>query len=237
MIFVFLELLVFLKFSMNKKLIISLALLLPAAAANAQFHFGGQVSINFDNERTSYNSGVVNNKENAYIVSLKPKLYWNINDKMQVGGRIGFAFGRLTSGTIYDSEVKDPESIVNRAVGWSICPFYGYKFLSWKRISVWGEANVFFGRYYNTDQKKATLKEWGTRSEYGFQLLPVVSIDLTEKLALQVHLGIISLGWYGTSSNYADRVVTTSSWDVHKGGLAGIAQGLADYGIGVVKKF
>ena len=78
MIFVFLELLVFLKFS-----------------------------INFDNERTSYNPGVVNNKENAYIVSL---------------------------------------------------------------------------------------------------------------------LGIISLGWYGTSSNYADRVVTTSSWDVHKGGLAGIAR-------------
>lgn len=30
---------------------------------------------------------------------------------MQVGGRIGFAFGRLTSGTIYDSEVKDPVSI------------------------------------------------------------------------------------------------------------------------------
>lgn len=78
MIFVFLELLVFLKFS-----------------------------INFDNERTSYNSGVVNNKENAYIVNL---------------------------------------------------------------------------------------------------------------------LGIISLGWYGTSSNYADRVVTASSWDVHKGGLAGIAR-------------
>ena len=101
-----------LKFSMNKKLIISLALLLSAAAANTQFHFGGQVSINFENERTSYNSGVVNNKENAYIVSLKPKLYWNINDKMQVGGRIGFAFGRLTSGTIYDSEVKDPVSIV-----------------------------------------------------------------------------------------------------------------------------
>lgn len=219
-----------------KKIIITLLFSLVALSASAQFHFGGQFSINFSNERTSYSSGTIRDKENAYLVNLQPKIYWNINEKMQIGGRVGFAFGRLTTGTIYNTE-KEAESIANRAIGWSLSPFYGYRLLNWNKVSVWAEANLFFGQYYNTDKKKATASEWGTLSEYGFQILPVVNIGLTDKLDLQLHLGFISLGWYGTRADYADRIITTSDWDLHKGGFTGVAQGLLDYGIGLVKKF
>ena len=220
-----------------KKIIITLLLSLVALSANAQFHLGGQFSINFDNEHTDYSSGTTDNKEHAYLVNLKPKVYWNIGEKMQVGGRIGFAFGRLTNGVIYESEKKDQTINVNRAVGWSVSPFFGYKLLNWKVVSVWAEANAFIGQYYNVNKPKTGSQEWGTQTEYGFQILPVVNIDLNEKLALQLHLGFISLGWYGTRADYPEKVVTTSTWDLHKGGFAGIAQGLADYGIGLVKKF
>lgn len=220
-----------------KKIIITLLLSLVALSASAQFHFGGQFSINFANEHTDYSSGTTDNKEHAYLVNLKPKVYWNIGEKMQVGGRIGFAFGRLTNGVIYESEKKDQTINVNRAVGWSVSPFFGYKLLDWKAVSVWAEANAFIGQYYNVNKPKTGSQEWGTQTEYGFQILPVVNIDLNEKLALQLHLGFISLGWYGTRADYPEKVVTTSTWDLHKGGFAGIAQGLADYGIGLVKKF
>lgn len=220
-----------------KKLFIAILFAFVTFTASAQFHLGGQFSINFDNEHTEYATGSVDNKEHAYMVNLKPKVYWNINGKMQVGGRIGFAFGRLTNGLIYESEKKEQVSTVNRAIGWSVSPFFGYKLLNWKVVSVWAEANVFFGQYYNTDSPQPTSSEWSNETEYGFQILPVINIDITEKLALQLHLGFISLGWYGTRADYPNKIVTTSTWDLHKGGFFGIAQGLADYGIGVVRKF
>lgn len=220
-----------------RKIFLTLLLAFITLSANAQFHFGGSFSINFANEHTDWTSGATGYKEHAYMVNLKPKVYWNLGEKMQVGGRIGFAFGRLNNGVIYESEKKDQTIDVNRAIGWSLSPFFGYKLLNWRILSVWAEANAFIGQYYNVSKPQTGSNEWGSQIEYGFQILPVVNIDLTEKLALQLHLGFISLGWYGTRADYPDKVVTTSSWDLHKGGFAGLAQGLADYGIGLVKKF
>lgn len=57
------------------------------------------------------------------MVNLKPKIYWYLNEKMQLGGRIGLAFGRLTSGTIYDTEKTEQQVSINRALGWSVTPF------------------------------------------------------------------------------------------------------------------
>lgn len=220
-----------------KKILFTLVSIFLAVSANAQLNIGGSFSINFDNEHTNYSSGTSTNKENAFLINLKPKVYWNLSDKMQVGGRIGFAYGRLNTGTIYDSEKQMSSDLVNKALGWSLSPFFGYRLLSWKRISVWAEANGFFGQCYNVEKSKSVTSEWGRRSEYGFQILPYVNIELTEKLFLQLHVGFLSLGWYGTRSVYSNKVVTTSTWDLHKGGFAGLAQGLADYGIGLVKKF
>lgn len=219
-----------------KKYIVVFLCLLTSFQAKAQFHFGGQFNVNFSNERTANKSGSVDTKELAYMVNLRPKVYWNIGEKMQAGGRVGFAFGRLTNGVIYDKEKQEQAQFVNRAIGWSVSPFFAYRVLTWKVVSVWAEANAFVGQYYNVN-KQITAKEWTNQLEYGFQILPVLNVDLTEKLSLQLHLGFISLGWYGTRAAYPDKVVTTSSWDLHKGGFSGILQGLTDYGIGLVKKF
>lgn len=208
-----------------------------AFQANAQVHLGGQFSINFAKEHTDFSSGAVDDKERAYMVNLKPKLYWNLNEDMQVGGRIGFAFGRLTNGVVFEDKQIDQQNFVNRAIGWSVSPFYSYRVFNWKIVSVWAEANAFVGQYYNVKKQEKDPGEWKNQMEYGFQILPVVSFDLTPEWALQLHLGFLSLGWYGTRANYDDKVVTTSTWDLHKGGFAGILQGLADYGIGLVKTF
>ena len=220
-----------------KKIFFTLLLAFAAFSANAQFHFGGQFSINFSNEHTAYSSGLTSNKENAYMINLKPKFYWNLNDKMQIGGSFGFGFGRLTTGLVYESSKPEEQVVINRAIGWSLAPFFGYRLLNWKIVSIWGEANAFFGQNYNVGKQKSILSEWDKSSEYGFQILPVINFDITEKLAVQLHLGIISLGWYGSKSIYPNKVVTSSTWDLHKGGFVGFAQGLMDYGIGIVRNF
>ena len=52
-------------------------------AANAQFHLGGEFSINYSNEHTSYFSGTSKDREDAFLISLKPKIYWNVGENMQ----------------------------------------------------------------------------------------------------------------------------------------------------------
>lgn len=220
-----------------KKILIFCLFAMFAFQANAQVHLGGQFSINFSKEHTDYSSGAVEDKEHAYMVNLRPKLYWNLGDNMQIGGRVGFAFGRLTNGVVFDDEEKVQLNFMNRAIGWSVSPFYGYRLFDWKIVSVWAEANAFAGQYFNMDKLHKGADEWSTQWEYGFQILPVINIDLTPEWALQLHLGFLSLGWYGTSATYPERTVSTSTWDFHKGGFAGILQGLADYGIGLVKTF
>ena len=69
-----------------KKIVFCCLIALVSLSANAQFHFGGQFAISFDNEHTDYSSGSVDNKENAYLIKLMPKVYWNLNEKMQIGG-------------------------------------------------------------------------------------------------------------------------------------------------------
>lgn len=54
---------------------------------------------------------------------------------------------------------------------------------------------------------------------------------------LDLHLGVISLGWAGTYSKYEYGTVSTSALDVRKGGVDGLIQGFRDYGIGITKKF
>lgn len=221
-----------------KRIIITMLFALAALQAGAQFHYGGDFNIRFAKEHTDYaEKGKSNDKELAYMVNLKPKIYWNIGEKMQVGSRIGFAFGRLTSGTIFDDKKEEQPNFVNRAIGWSVAPFFGYRVLRWKFLSAWAEGNIFVGQYYNLKKPEKESSEWLNQLEYGFQILPVVNIDLTEKLALQLHLGFLSLGWYGTRSKYNDKVVTTTDWDLHKGGFSGLVQGFSDYGIGLVRKF
>ena len=226
---------------MNRILLTFFAIVvLSAGMANAQrkVNVGGNFNINFDDYTIKTLDGKTLSGEGTFQIVLKPKIFWYLNEKMQIGGRMGFGFGRLTTGLVYDEDDgKEKEAAVGRAIGWSIAPFFGYKLLTWKIFNVWLEANVFAGQNYNIAKSGIPPTEWKNQTQYGFQILPVLSIDLNETLALDFHLGILSLGWLGTVSNYSDHSVITSSWDMRKGGFDGLAQGFYDYGIGISKRF
>lgn len=239
-----------------KRFIVSFFLIIVSTASFAQLRVGGNFLLNFSNERTNYSSGQMNVRDLEYEITLNPKLYWNLNEKMNVGGRIGFSFGRVTTGYIqsedsygildylyelisetYDAPDMNLQKISNTAVSWSVNPFFAYRVFTWKILSVWGEANIFFGQAFNTGTKKASIFEWDKQLQYGIQVLPVVNIDVSEKFAIQFHLGFPSLMWFGETSHYADRYETVSTWTLRKGGLAGLIQGFSNYGLGLVRKF
>lgn len=54
---------------------------------------------------------------------------------MQAGGRVGFAFGRLANGLVFDDKQQDQQNFVSSAIGWSVSPFFEYRLLDWKSVS------------------------------------------------------------------------------------------------------
>lgn len=228
-----------------KRTILILVFACISAVAFSQMRIGGNFNVNIDNEHTAFNYGTNEGKENSFVISLNPKIYWNISDKMRFGGRVGFAYGRVAAGTaikLYaDPNTQElstqEETMIDRAIGWSFSPFFGYKLLSWKIVGIWIEGNLVAGQLFNVGAKLYPDQEWNRSTQYGVQILPVIDIDITEKLALQLHLGILSLGYWGETAVYDNKTVTRNVWDMRKGGFDGLIQGFRDYGIGIVKKF
>lgn len=214
-------------------------------SAGAQMHIGGSFNINIDNEFTNDHSGESYSTSKYFEIRLAPKIYWNITAKFRVGTRIGFSVGHyngsfFTENSEILSDVSNDEPIdysIDRAIGWAITPFCGYHVLDLGRLHAWIDANLYFGQDYNTSEITHPELEWKNKMGYGFQILPAIDIDISDKTILQLHIGLISLGWYGSTYKYENKTVTNSSLDMHKGGVDGVLQGLIDYGIGLVRTF
>ncbi|MDO5322037.1 MAG: hypothetical protein Q4F39_06600 [Bacteroidia bacterium] len=230
---------------MKKLVLISIFAAMSLSAA-AQMHIGGNFTISIDNEYTRRNTGEFSSKENQFEIQLAPKIYWNLSEKWTAGARIGLAYGQYLGSLASEGSTalsgsldkKPVDSSVNRAIGWSLTPFCGFRILQLgNRVTVWLEGNININQQYNVRNINQPETQWQNVLGYGVQILPVVDIDITEKLALQLHIGILSVGWYGTTYQYQNKTVSTSTWDIRKGGFDGLLQGLMDYGIGLVKTF
>ena len=209
----------------------------PAPKPKPKFSVGGNVNVNVDTYKIKMSDGSYSSADGTFTVSVNPKLVWRLNEKMQAGTRIGVMFGKLTvgkkiePGTAGDDSGKEIPS-VDRAGGWGVSPFYSYRILDWNKVTVWVEGNGSFYQLYNSNSSIQYMDEWKYQSIYGFQIVPVIDIMLNEHLSIDFHLGFLSLGWVGTTSHYDNRIETTSSWDIRKGGLDGFIAGLGLYGIG-----
>lgn len=243
---------------MKRLLFAAMALTLFSVNAGAQamkMKFGGNFNINVDKDIVDYKEkGITDVKSNTFQIVLKPKLYWYINEKMQFGSFIGIGYGNiitdLSSGGQGQTTIINPDgsttittvpAVCNgNSLGWTLTPYYGYKLFNLGRIDIWLEASAYFGMYYKVSGdaiKEDVVVDWDRDMTYGIQIMPVVDIALTDQLALQVHAGVLGLGWRGEKRFYADRNETISSFDLHKGGIMGLFQSIGDFGIGIVKRF
>ena len=242
-----------------KKYFIALSLVLFSVNVGAQamkMKFGGNFNINVDKDVIDYKiDGKQSDvKRNTFQIVLKPKLYWYINEKMQFGTFIGIGYGNIVSdlsnGGLGQTTVINPDGSTTittvpvtsngNSLGWSFTPYYGYKLFNLGKIDIWVEASAYFGMYYKVNggaTSSDAVVDWNQDMFYGVQVLPVVDIALTEKLALQVHAGVFALGWRGEKMFYDKYNETTSSIDFHKGGIMGLFQSIGDFGIGVVRRF
>lgn len=227
-----------------------------AAAQPMKMKFGGNFSINLDRDIIEYS---LTNKEsdikqNAFQISFLPKFYWYINEKMQFGTFVGLGFGNTATGLVNSgtgrTTIINPDGTITtttqnkvdigKSICWNLTPYFGYRLIHFEKLDIWAEASTYYGMYHKIngggiDIDMATA--WNTKIVYGIQVMPVIDFALTEKLAIQLHAGVIALGWYGEVYLYDNRSETKTSLDLHKGGLTGLLNSISDFGIGIVKRF
>ncbi len=217
-----------------------------------KMQFGGNFSIAYDKNKIDYADGKKSPdiKQDMFQVVVKPKVYWYINEKMQFGASVGIGWGNLSTGLLYDKadekQTINPDGtitrekpVIDKSIGWTFIPYYSYKLLQYKFVDIWLEGNLYVGEQYKINESHDFTSDysWNQDLYYGFQILPVVDIALTEKLALQIHAGVISFGWSGEKLYYEDRTATLSSIDFHKGGITGLIDSICNFGIGMVHRF
>ena len=222
-----------------KRTLFVILLLTVCICSNAQFRVGGNFSIYSDKLSIITTAG--EDMETTYQFSVKPSFFWSPNEKMQVGGRVGFTYGNINSGYIFDSyEEKSVLSSQFDVTGWCVNPAFLYRLGEMKKVSLWLEANAYVGQLFNVQKYAGARPEtdWGRQTQYGFEILPVFEWAFNEKSIVQIHLGVVSLGWMGSKSVYSDnKIETDSTWDLHKGSLSDLLKGFYDYGIGLIRRF
>ena len=244
---------------MRRVFIVIISLVLFTGNVGAQpmkMKFGGNFSINLDRDIIEYDLKDKDSdvRQNTFQMSFLPKFYWYINEKMQFGTFVGLGYGNMATGLTSSGTGKtttiNPDGTITtttqyqvekgKSIGWNLTPYFGYRLLHFEKLDIWAEASAYYGMYHKingggSDLDMATA--WNTKMVYGIQVMPVIDFALTEKLAIQLHAGIIALGWYGEVLLYDNRSETKTSLDLHKGGFTGLLNSISDFGIGIVKRF
>lgn len=232
---------------MKRLLLALVTMTVMASSAGAQkmkTNIGGNFCISTNRIVADYSGNSDKDSDrNTFQIILKPKIYWYINEKMQFGSYIGLSYSNTKYTNPYNkdfSTIKSPVEETGRSLGWMLSPYFSYRLLALKGINIWAEAYAYAGTYYKVNGGVGLADQmnmWDTDVIYGINVVPVIDIALTEKLALQLHAGVISLGWSGETAYYDDRTERHSSINFVKGDITGLFQSLGNFGVGIVHRF
>lgn len=144
-----------------KKIIFAAAaalLMLVGTKANAQLYFGGSVAFS----TTTWNDGV-NPKTSGFSFKLMPEVGFRINDRIAVGGTVGYMHGLAALGSLDPNDYKgvllayagmqgDGLSTVNaqgtltaggmKVGGFRFAPYFRFSFVSTRRFDLFADAVV-----------------------------------------------------------------------------------------------
>lgn len=156
-----------------------------------------------------------NTKENGWSISVEPEIGWRVNEKMNIGLRLGGSYqdSYLAYTTLDLLEGKEqPANLRVQQGKWNVTPYarYQLKTLFDGKVGVWVEAHLYAGMEYPR-VSEGTVK--GTDYDglkhtvvYGAQISPVITYQFNKKSNLQIFFSILSLGYSGTAYSYSDPI-------------------------------
>lgn len=211
-----------------KKALFTIALAAFAFAANAQFVIGGQLGFTSQGGNThyvhtdplaaaSYDYNTPGyNEWNTNTITLLPKIGYNLNDKMQVGAKLGITWDKTTDFSGYGpirSQVPDFEGWTSESsLGFVFAPYFRYNFATSGKFTFFCEAQLALT--INPNAKRHTYNSAYTLGginfaevdeddlTYSFKstsialtVVPGVNYKINDKFSADLYVDLLGLGF------------------------------------------
>lgn len=185
-----------------KKLVLSMAAIaLFAMTANAQIWIGGSVGYSSESEKETWKNAENKLKESkpaSTTISISPKVGYQLNDKLEVGGLVS-----LSSSKTYDDKLDDKDVWIKK-VSYSIAPFARYQFASFGKFALKAVGSISFGQVLPStkDGKEKTAGDKTTT--LALNAYPIISYTLSDKFDFEAGLNFFGLSASTSTTKDAD---------------------------------
>ena len=150
-----------------KKILMTLAAVAVAATMNAQVWVGGELGYT-----TSHKVG---NKTTDKVLSIKPEVGYNLDDKFAVAVALGYQYQGTTGATHTNT--------------WSIQPYLRYTFVKAGNFAAFIDGGLTYSTAHEKGLKKNT-------NSLGVFVKPGIAYNVSDKVTLVAHLGNLDGGAY-----------------------------------------
>ncbi len=205
-----------------KKVLLTLAAVAFAFAANAQFVIGGQIGFQ-SNGGSLHNTSVLGTTTTEYEIpatkttdfTFLPKVGYNLADNMQVGANLGFTTSTTTnfSAPAYMAGKEDWTKVSQTS--WVFAPYFRYGFGEFcGKFTAFVEAQLSLAGtpHWKSTTFNGTEAEGNTKLfDLGFSIVPGLNYAINDKFSCDLYVDLLSL-------NYSHRKSTTFV-DASTGGL------------------
>ena len=230
-----------------KKVLLTIACVAFAFAANAQWVVSGNIGINANGGHSEY-TGVLGATTTNYTtpatktfgLNIVPSIGYRINDNMQAGLGIGFGYNKTTTfnPAVYAlANDKEDWTSTGRA-NIKIAPYFRYYFAQAGKFSFFAEATLNFGfmtkgktHYFdNTGLVQIDTTIAGNTKVFGlgFNIVPGINYQLNDNFSVDCYIDLLSLNYQMTkSTTFVDAstpstTITTENIDVNNSFYFGV---------------
>lgn len=189
---------------MKKILTTAAAVFALVAVSNAQLFIGGNVDFSMDNKTSKVivvdedaNESIEKIKQDGATMSINfnPKVGFQLNDQMSVGATLILGTSTMKN---FDGS-KDNDIVfkdISNTIG--IAPFFRYSFVEFGDFKVSAEATLPFfivsGKTENKIGDETITAKTPKIMNIGFNVLPVVSYSISDRIDLEAHINVFQLG-------------------------------------------
>lgn len=212
-----------------KKVLLSLAMLLVAHVASAQFVVGGQIGASSISGRETIHaeSGPVTTEyaipyDSESSILFAPKVGYQLSEKMQVGVALNFTHLGVNLHSMFDEFMfMDPEfegDYKVRTNVLAIAPYLRYNVANLGKFTAFVEAQASFGFGFNPTVSIHTVglnpnvdtsfKVDTKTFDFCFVVVPGLNYQFNERISMDLYLDIVSLGYRYSSMTEREDVGT-----------------------------
>lgn len=171
-----------------------------------RFYYGYNFDIYYHNDTRN------SQKNNGWSVRVMPEFGYRLNQKAQVGLRLGGSYSSTRTSfpiTTLDNKTEIRDLRVS-AGSWEVTPYgrYRLKTLFNDKVGVWLEMHLYTGMEYprvtDGDTKGTDYDGLRHTITYGAQVSPVITYQFNQKSTFQIFFSILSFGYSGTTFCYSN---------------------------------